>query len=319
MEAEKKSTVVHVGGLDAQATEALVTQAFIPFGDIVSVQMPQEIDSDAHRGFAFVEFESPNDAREAADNLHLSELLGRVIKVSLAKPSKMKLDQNKPVWSDEAWLREHTLKENDTLDAVAAAAAAQRDDSGADESVVKTKDDEGAEPSAKRIKQTKDNPRVFFDIEIGGAKAGRIIMELRADVVPKTVKNFMTLCTHEKGFGYKKSIFHRIIPEFMCQGGDFTKHNGTGGKSIYGDTFADENFVLRHIKPGTLSMANAGPNTNGSQFFLTLAETKWLDEKHVVFGHVVSGMDVVKKMEKMGSSSGKPSKKVMIADCGELN
>jgi cyclophilin family peptidyl-prolyl cis-trans isomerase len=169
------------------------------------------------------------------------------------------------------------------------------------------------------------NPRVFFDITIGGTPAGRIVMELRTDVAPKTAENFRALCTGEKGMGtsgkplhFKGSGFHRIIPEFMCQGGDFTRGNGTGGESIYGMKFADENFTLKHTTPGLLSMANAGPNTNGSQFFLTTVATPWLDGKHVVFGSVVEGMDVVSTMEQVGSRSGQTSEPVVIADCGQL-
>jgi|TARA_B110000003_G_scaffold115832_1_gene118455 cyclophilin family peptidyl-prolyl cis-trans isomerase len=163
------------------------------------------------------------------------------------------------------------------------------------------------------------NPVCFFDITADGAPLGRIEMTLRADVVPKTAENFRALCTGEKGFGYKGSPFHRVISQFMCQGGDFTRQNGTGGKSIYGEKFADENFKLKHTGAGVLSMANAGPNTNGSQFFLCTVETNWLDGKHCVFGNVTKGMDVVKKVESYGSQSGSTSAKIIVADCGQLS
>jgi len=161
-------------------------------------------------------------------------------------------------------------------------------------------------------------PRVYFDMKIGDEDAGRVIMLLRGDVVPKTAENFRQLCTGQPGYGYKESSFHRVIPDFMCQGGDFTNHNGTGGKSIYGEKFEDENFRLEHTGEGILSMANAGANTNGSQFFLCTAKTTHLDGKHVVFGRVVKGYEVVKAVEGVGSSSGSTDKKVVVADCGEL-
>jgi peptidylprolyl isomerase len=162
------------------------------------------------------------------------------------------------------------------------------------------------------------NPKVFFEITIGDKVAGKVEMELFADACPKTAENFRALCTGEKGKGlsgkplhYKGSTFHRVIPQFMCQGGDFTAGNGTGD-----ETFAGK--AGKHFGPGTLSMANAGPNTNGSQFFICTSQTPHLDGKHVVFGQVIKGFDVIKAVEAVGSRSGATAKKVVISDCGEI-
>ncbi|PNH06306.1 Peptidyl-prolyl cis-trans isomerase [Tetrabaena socialis] len=187
--------------------------------------------------------------------------------------------------------------------------------------------DGGSEAALKGPSAAMENPRVWFDIQIGSETAGRVVMELYADIVPRTVENFRALCTGEKGVGksgkrlhFKGCVFHRIIPEFMCQGGDFTAGDGTGGESIYGQRFDDERpgLALKHDKPGILSMANAGPNTNGSQFFVCTVPCPWLNNKHVVFGRVVEGMTTVKRMEVVGQRSGKPSRKVIIADCGQV-
>ncbi|XP_016057350.1 PREDICTED: E3 SUMO-protein ligase RanBP2 [Miniopterus natalensis] len=171
-------------------------------------------------------------------------------------------------------------------------------------------------PTAELSKET--NPVVFFDVCADGEPLGRITMELFSNIVPQTAENFRALCTGEKGFGFKNSVFHRIIPDFVCQGGDITKHDGTGGQSIYGEKFEDENFDVKHTGPGLLSMANRGPDTNNSQFFITLKKAEHLDFKHVVFGFVKDGMDTVKKIESFGSPKGSVSRRISITECGQI-
>lgn len=166
------------------------------------------------------------------------------------------------------------------------------------------------------------NPRVVLDIQIEGEAAPlNITLELNTQVVPKTSQNFLEICkgieVKGKKLAYKGSIFHRIIPQFMIQGGDFENFNGTGGRSIYGEKFNDENFILKH-EVGVIAMANAGPNTNGSQFYITTIATSWLDGRHVVFGKVVEGMDAVRKIESQGSPQGNPKNKVSITNCQAL-
>ncbi|XP_007456875.1 PREDICTED: E3 SUMO-protein ligase RanBP2 isoform X2 [Lipotes vexillifer] len=172
------------------------------------------------------------------------------------------------------------------------------------------------EQVSPRAKET--NPVVFFDVCADDEPLGRITMELFSNIVPQTAENFRALCTGEKGFGFKNSIFHRVIPDFVCHGGDITKHDGTGGRSIYGDKFEDENFDMKHTSPGLLSMANQGQDTNNSQFFITLKKAEHLDFKHVVFGFVKDGMDTVKKIESFGSLEGSVSRRIIITECGQI-
>uniref|UniRef100_A0A7N8Y5A9 Peptidyl-prolyl cis-trans isomerase E n=1 Tax=Mastacembelus armatus TaxID=205130 RepID=A0A7N8Y5A9_9TELE len=280
--------VLYVGGLAEEVDEKVLHAAFIPFGDIIDIQIPLDYETEKHRGFAFIEFELAEVC-----NINESELFGRTVRVNIAKPMRIKEGSSRPVWSDDDWLKKFSGKAE-----------------GEHVSVSVSTD----QPPAKKGRV---NPQVYMDIKIGNKPAGRLRFLLRADIVPMTAENFRCLCTHEKGFGYKGSSFHRIIPQFMCQGGDFTNHNGTGGKSIYGRKFDDENFVLKHTAPGQLSMANSGPNTNGSQFFITTDKTDWLDGKHVVFGELVEGMDVLRAMEAQGTKDGKAKQKVIISDCGE--
>uniref|UniRef100_A0ABM5FZ24 E3 SUMO-protein ligase RanBP2 n=1 Tax=Pogona vitticeps TaxID=103695 RepID=A0ABM5FZ24_9SAUR len=170
--------------------------------------------------------------------------------------------------------------------------------------------------AAELSKET--NPVVYFEISADDEPLGHVTIELFSNIVPRTAENFRALCTGEKGFGFRNSVFHRIIPDFICQGGDITRQDGTGGKSIYGDTFEDENFEIKHTGPGLLSMANRGRDTNNSQFFITLKKAEYLDFKHVVFGYVKDGMDVVKKVESFGSPKGSVSKRITITDCGQI-
>ena len=241
------------------------------------------------------------DAAAAIDNMDESEIYGRTVRVNIARPKMLKEGSSRAVWTEDTWLKKYSSNPGD----------GKGDETASTEAAV----EEGTqEPAAKR----RAKPRCFLDIKIGSEAAGRIVVELESDIVPRTAENFRALCTGEKGMGYKGCPFHRIIPQFMCQGGDFTNRNGTGGRSIYGNKFDDENFDLKHRGAGILSMANSGPNTNGSQFFICLDKTEWLNNKHVVFGRVVEGMDVVRRMEACGTQSGKTSREVVINDCGEL-
>ncbi|KAJ2891004.1 hypothetical protein GGI21_002252 [Coemansia aciculifera] len=280
--------MLFVSGLDPEVTEQTLHAAFIPFGEIVQVTLPPDpSSSNKHRGFGFVEFEEEGDAKEAIANMHDAELFGRTITVRQARPGALGKSGNGMIFNQDAWIGKNMP----------------------------------ADTNMAAVTETKDNPRVFLEFAIDGRPSGRVELELRRDVVPRTVENFRQLCTGERGFGYKNSKVHRIVPGFMIQAGDFTRGDGTGGKSIYGEKFADEGFALKHDSPGLLSMANAGPNTNGSQFFITLDKTPWLDGKHVVFGKVVRGMDIVRMVEALGDKDAplNPKKSIAICDAGVIS
>ncbi|RXG56546.1 Peptidyl-prolyl cis-trans isomerase E [Armadillidium vulgare] len=286
-----------------------------------NIQIPLDYETEKHRGFAFIEYELPEDAGDAIDNMNEGELYGRTIRVNLARPHRAKKGSSWPVWADDDWLKKYagaTLEEEENKEEEEVEDNAESEKEGKSSESAGKRPMESASESEPKEKKQKVNPQVYMDIKVGKNLLGRLVIQLRSDVVPKTAENFRCLCTHEKGYGYQGSTFHRIIPGFMCQGGDFTNNDGTGGRSIYGKKFEDENFKLKHTGPGTLSMANSGPNTNGSQFFITTEFTKWLDNKHVVFGQLVSGLDVLRKMEKYGTKSGKPTEKIIIGNCGEL-
>lgn len=314
--------ILYVGGLETNVDEKILESAFIPFGEIIMVNIPKNYETEDHRGFGFVEFEQKEDAAEAIDNLNESEMFGKTIKVCIARPQQIKEGWGRPVWSDDNWLKKYAANQNEDGTLATDIDAESRDASAAEKQMrlLQTRKTEAVEET-KSIMDMKLKPpltRCFMDVKIGSHFAGRIVMELRNDIVPRTSENFRQLCIHKKGWGFKDSRFHRIIPDFMLQGGDFTHGNGTGGKSVYGQKFDDENFELKHDAPGMLSMANSGPNTNGSQFFITTVATPWLDNKHVVFGSVISGMDVVRKVENQGTRNGRPRQNITISHCGEI-
>ncbi|KAK4003631.1 peptidyl-prolyl cis-trans isomerase E-like [Daphnia magna] len=312
MTANNAKRNIYVGGLPDEADESVVRAAFIPFGEIVNIEIPPDYENhEKHRGFSFIEYELAEDAAAAIDNMNDSELFGKTITVNIARPRKIKEGYSRPVWSEDSWLQKYAGKTEENKSALE---ESNKEITNGTASVA------DGENKQEVLKKPRGNPQVYMDLKAGKTNLGRIIILLRADVAPKTVENFKALCTHEKGYGFMNSSFHRVIPGFMAQGGDFTNGDGTGGRSIFGGNgkFEDENFVLKHTGPGVLSMANSGPNSNGSQFFFTFDKTEWLDNKHVVFGQLLAGLDVLRKMEKYGTKSGKPTEKIIISACGEL-
>lgn len=291
---------IYVGGLTETVDTNILRSIFAAFGDVVDLKMPIEILSGKHKGYAFIEFKDNEDAQDAIDNMHESEIYGKTIRVTSAKGRSMDGDlstSTKAIWHSDAWLEQFAGK---TLTETEA-------------------NSENQEINAKTIVDFPvEKEIVFMDISIDGQYAGRLLFELHNDIVPKTAYNFRRLCQEKKGQGYKQCSFHRIIPGFMAQGGDFTHGNGKGGESIFGMKFEDENFKIQHLNAGDLSMANSGPNSNGSQFFITFTKTEHLDNKHVVFGRLKSGLDTLKKIEAVGTQRGRPKKRVNIEDCGQL-
>ncbi|KAJ1989875.1 hypothetical protein GGI25_000019 [Coemansia spiralis] len=285
MNAPANKCMLFVSGLDSEVTEETLHAAFIPFGEIVQIALPPDPSSTSqHRGIGFIEFEEEEDALAAIDNMDDAELFGRTITVRPARATASGSTPMGKIFNQDSW-----LEKNMPLEQASAS-------------------------GGKGVQ----NPKVFFELAVDGKPSGRIEIELHKDIVPRTTENFRALCTGEKGFGYKGSKIHRVVPGFMMQAGDFTNGDGTGGKSIYGEKFNDENFTLSHDCPGLLSMANAGPNTNGSQFFITMDKAPWLDGKHVVFGKVIKGMEVVRMVEALGDAKTplKPKKSITIYDSG---
>jgi len=293
---------LYVGGIHEDLDEKAINNIFIQFGFISSVKLPKDFSKDnKHRGFAFVEFEEADDAAEAFFNMNDSEIMGNQIKVNFAMPDKAK-DANKPIWETDEYSKE--VLENIKK--------------GKFESEENEK--ETTQADSKPISVKSDSyQHIYMDIIIDNRKAGKLVFQLNRDVCPKTTENFFKLATDFPKGNYRGSKFHRIIPDFMAQGGDIVKGNGTGSMSIFGDKFTDENFVLKHDARGVLSMANSGPNTNGSQFFILFAPAPHLDSKHVVFGKMISGFEVLDQIEDAGSGNGKPKKVVKIVDCGEFS
>ncbi|KAJ2613556.1 hypothetical protein H4S08_002145 [Coemansia sp. RSA 1365] len=279
MDTSNKRTVF-VSGLALEVDEKTLHSVFITFGEIVQVILPPDpSSSNRHRGFGLIEYEEEEDARAAISNMNDAELFGKTITARPARPNN--------TVNSGSMINKESLINNMSI---------------------------AGEATSKNI----SNTRVFLEVAFDDKPNGKIEIELRDDIVPRTVENFRALCTGEKGFGYKNSSAHRIIPGFMMQAGDIINPNG--GRSIYGNSFDDENFTLKHDAPGVLSMANSGPNSNASQFFITFDKTPWLDNKHVVFGKVIRGMDILRMVESLGDKDAptNPKKRITICSCGVI-